>query len=385
MFARQNKGPTARNLATVRPRHRAARLCRSLPLAVTALLGAVAALLAGVVALPQSALAAAGPPSVTFTKLTLINGWNTYSGSASPAVADISGIVHFEGAISTSSSNTNDVAFVLPPAFRPAKNVVVPVDMCNATSGELAIAPTGETQVISQGANSNATCFTSLDGVSFALSSRSFTKLKLRPGWTEFDSLYRKAAARVVGGIVHLEGEIKTAGTKLAAFTLPAGFRPSKDVYVLINLCTGSIGRLDIAPSGAVSVEAEGTGNLWMIQCGTSLDGAWFALSPKSFKPLTLQNGWMNAPSGTAKAAVRTISGIVHFKGAIWTNGTSGDPFVLPAGDRPANEVFISVDMCGGNNGRLNIYPNGVVTVEAQDDFGEAQCLTSLDGASFAR
>ena len=64
----------------------------------------------------------------------LINGWGTYSGSASPAVADISGIVHFKGAISASSGNTNLVAFVLPPAFRPAKNVVVPVDMCNANS-----------------------------------------------------------------------------------------------------------------------------------------------------------------------------------------------------------------------------------------------------------
>lgn len=379
MFIRQNQvRAAARKLAAMRPRRRAARLWLSLPVAV-------AALLAGAVALPQSALAAAAPPSVTFTKLTLINGWNTYSGSASPAVADISGIVHFKGAISTSSDSTNNVAFVLPPGFRPAKNVVVPVDMCNATSGELAIAPTGVTQVISQGANSNATCFTSLDGVSFALSSRSFTALKLRPGWTEFDNLYRKAAARVVGGIVHLEGEIKTAGTKLAAFTLPAGFRPSKKVFVLINLCTGSIGRLNIAPSGAVSVEAEGTGNLWMIHCGTSLDGAWFALSPKSFTPLTLQNGWMNAPKGTAKAAVRTISGIVHFKGGIWTNGTNADPFVLPAGDRPASEVFIPVDLCGGNNGRLNIYPDGEVTVEAQDDFGEAQCFTSLDGASFAR
>jgi hypothetical protein len=122
-----------------------------------------------------------------------------------------------------------------------------------------------------------------------------------------------------------------------------------------------------------------------MIQCGTSLDGASFALSPKSFTPLTLQNGWMNAPYGTAKAAVRTISGIVHFKGGIWTNGTNADPFVLPASDRPANEIFIPVDLCGGNNGRLNILPNGVVTVEAQDNFGEAQCFTSLDGASFAR
>ena len=42
------------------------------------------------------------------------------------------------------------------------------------------------------------------------------------------------------------------------------------------------------------------------------------------------------------------------------------------------------MDLCDGNNGRLNILPNGVVSVEAQDNFGEAQCLTSLDGATFA-
>ena len=193
---------------------------------------AAGAVCAAAVALPlisaAGAQAATTMPGITFTKLTLINGWGTYSGSASPAVADISGIVHFKGAISASSGDTNLVAFVLPPGFRPAKNVVVPVDMCNANSGELAIAPNGVTQVISQGATSTATCFTSLDGASFALSPSSFTTLSLQPGWTEFDNLYRKGAVRVINGIVHLEGEIKTAGTNPAAFTLPAGFRPSK-------------------------------------------------------------------------------------------------------------------------------------------------------------
>ena len=44
------------------------------------------------------------------------------------------------------------------------------------------------------------------------------------------------------------------------------------------------------------------------------------------------------------------------------------------------------MDLCNGNNGRLNIQPNGVVTVEAENnDFTQAQCFTSLDGASFAR
>jgi hypothetical protein len=351
---------------------------------------AAGAVCAAAVTLPfvtaTGAQAAAAAPGITSTKLTLLHGWSTYPGSASPAVMDISGIVHFTGAISTSSGNTNNVAFVLPPGFRPAKYVNVPVDMCDATSGELNIAPTGVTQVISQGANSNATCFTSLDGVSFALSSSSFTALKLQPGWTEFDNLYRKAAVRVVHGIVHLEGEIKTAGTNPAAFTLPAGSRPGKNVYVLINLCTGSIGRLEITPSGAVTVQAEGTGNWWMVKCGTSLDGASFALSPASYTALTLQNGWMNAPYGTANAAVRNISGIVHLKGAIWTNGTNAGPFVLPAGFRPANQIWIPVDLCGGNNGRLDIEPDGVVTVQQQsgDPFSNATCFTSLDGASFA-
>jgi hypothetical protein len=383
MFAAQDQG-TRRAGACGLTRNRHGAMARRVRRAVAGAVCAAAVTLPLISA--AGAQAAVAGPAVTFTKLTLINGWTTYSGSATPAVADISGIVHFKGAISTNSGNTHLVAFVLPPAFRPAKNVVVPVDMCNANSGELAIAPTGVTQVISQGLTSNATCFTSLDGASFALSPSSFTALKLQPGWTEFDNLYRNGAVRVINGIVHFEGEIKTAGTKPAAFTLPAGLRPSTNVYVLINLCTGSIGRLHITPSGAVTVQPEGTGDWWMVKCGVSLDGASFALSPASFTALTLQNGWMNAPYATSNAAVRNISGIVHLKGAIWTNGTNADPFVLPAGFRPASQIYIPVDLCGGNNGRLNIGPNGLVTVEQQsgDPFSNAQCLTSLDGASFA-
>lgn len=378
MFARQNRSRVvARNLTSIRRRQWVARLWQPLLFAVTAVL-------AGAVALPQSALGAVAAPGLTFTKLTLLNGWGTYPfGSASPAVVNISGVVYFKGAISTSSGNTNNVAFVLPTGFRPSKYVDVPVDMCNATMGELNIAPSGVTQVISAGANSDATCFTSLDGVSFARSTAFFTALKLRPGWTEFGSFYRKAAVRLLGGIVHLEGEIRTAGTKPAAFTLPAKFRPSRNVNVLINVCTGSIGRLHITPKGVVTVRSEE--GVWAVQCGTSLDGATFALSSKSFTALKLKTGWINAPSGTAKAAVRNFSGIVRFIGAIRTAGTNAEPFILPKGFRPHSVVYIAVDLCNGGNGRLDIQPDGIVTVQAESSFAEAQCFTSLDGASFAR
>ena len=52
--------------------------------------------------------------------------------------------------------------------------------------------------------------------------------------------------------------------------------------------------------------------------------------STSSWTPLTLQNGWTTSPFGTSAAAAHTISGIVHFKGAIATTGTNPVPFTLP-------------------------------------------------------
>src|SRR5262249_50221955 len=71
--------------------------------------------------------------------------------------------------------------------------------------------------------------------------------------------------------------------------------------------------------------------------------------------PLTLKNGWTNAPFRTSNAAVRTINGVVHFKGAIATSGTNSIPFTLPPGFRPATSVYVPVDLCNATNGRLVI------------------------------
>src|SRR5438067_12160091 len=104
-----------------------------------------------------------------------------------------------------------------------------------------------------------------------------------------------------------------------------------------------------------------------------------------TFTNLTLLNGWTAGPFGTGNPSVAIIGGIVHFRGAIATSGTNPEPFVLPASFRPATNVFVPVDMCNATNGRLDIAPSGVVTVAQQDPgFADAQCFTSLDGASFA-
>ena len=100
---------------------------------------------------------------------------------------------------------------------------------------------------------------------------------------------------------------------------------------------------------------------------------------------LTLQNGWTNSPFGTSAAAVQTILGIVYLKGAIATTGTNPVPFTLPTAFRPATAVFVPVDLCNSTNGRLQIEPTGVVTLDAEGGaFSNAACFTSLDGAWFA-
>src|SRR5262249_11234299 len=137
-------------------------------------------------------------------------------------------------------------------------------------------------------------------------------------------------------------------------FTLPPAFRPATNVYVPVDLGNASNGRLVIQPTvGRASRTAMGA--FANAQGFTSLDGASFATSASSFTPLTLQNGWANAAFGPSNAAVRTIGGIVHFKGAI-AHG-AGSPFTLPPAFRPATNVYVPVDLCNAYNGWLVIQP----------------------------
>src|SRR6516225_8019891 len=108
MFAAQDQG-TRRAGARGLTRNRHGAMARRLRGA------AASAVCAAAIAVPL--ISAAGAQAATtnppiYTPLTLINGWTNYgSGTANAAVTSINGIVHFKGAIHTSSGNTNDVAF----------------------------------------------------------------------------------------------------------------------------------------------------------------------------------------------------------------------------------------------------------------------------------
>jgi hypothetical protein len=343
---------------------------------------AAGAMGAAALTLPLFAGATAAQAVTSFHPLTLLNGWtNAPFGTSNAAVANISVIVHLKGAIATTGTNSDPL--ILPSADRPATTVYVKVDLCNATNGRLQIAPSGVVTAEGENGNfSNAQCFTSLDGASFAKSATSFTPLTLLNGWANYSSTTASPAARTISGVVHLQGAIATTGTNPVPFVLPSAFRPAATVYVPVDLCDATNGRLQIEPNGTVTVEA---GNFNNAQCFTSLEGVSYAKSASSYTALTLKNGWSGAPFSTSKPAVRTISGIVILKGAMSTAGTNPVAFTLPSGFRPATTVYVAVDLCNATNGRLQIGPNGTVTVEAEGGtFSNAQCFTSLDGVSFA-
>ena len=340
---------------------------------------AVALPLAGA-ATAQAATSAPHTLTTTWTNLTLQNGWHKFVfGTATPAVTNINGIVHLKGAITTTGASTQP--FILPAADRPATIVQVPVDLGAATAGLLDIAPSGVVSVEAEQSFFEAQTLTSLDGASFATSGSSFTPLTPLNGWTGAAN-FASPGARTINGIVHLRGVITASSPTGEPFILPAAFRPNHTVYVPVGLCNAHSGRLDIYPSGVVDVEAEG-GTIDNAECGTSLDGAWFAKSASLYTPLTLQNGWHNSGGGFASPAVRKISGIVHLEGAI-AGGTNPQAFTLPARFRPAHNVYVSVDANGANRGHVLIDSNGQVTVFAEGSQSDVTTFTSLDGVSFA-
>jgi len=294
-----------------------------------------------------------------------------------------SSIVRLRGAIAT--TGTAAVAFNLPAGFRPPVNVYVPVDMMNSTKGRLIIASNGDVTVVAEGGTwSNAQQFTSLEGVSFAVNSTSFTALTLQNGWNNAPFATRNAAVRTINGTVHFQGAISTGGTNLQPFTLPAAFRPTSAVYAPVDLCNGTKGRLFIPTSGVVSINVEG-GVTSNATCFTSLESAKFALNAGGFSTLTLQNGWTGTGFGTATPAVRNDGGVIRFQGALATTGTNTQPFTLPANMRPATWTYVPIDLCNATKGRLNISPTGAVFVQQKNGtpWSNAQCFTSLEGAAF--
>jgi uncharacterized low-complexity protein len=110
-------------------------------------------------------------PALTWTELTLENGWKAYGGAygGTPAFTkDVEGFVHLTGTLN-GEAKTSEAIAILPTGFRPPKGAWVAVGNSNGSfnpySVNLFITTTGEINVES-GEKANDK-FVSLEGVEF--------------------------------------------------------------------------------------------------------------------------------------------------------------------------------------------------------------------------
>jgi hypothetical protein len=315
-----------------------------------------------------------------FRELTLGPGWIPAPFQYNlPGISLVGSVVQLRGAIRT--SGVDSLVFTLPPGFRPLSELYVPVVLCGARRGRLHIYPSGATWLQTEsGQWASAQCQTSLDGVSFVLSDAGFTGLALQNGWVGGVFATRTPGVRLISGIVHFRGAVGD-GSSTSLFTLPAGFRPPTTVYVAVDLCGSTKGRLIIQPTGEVSVQAENS--FADAQCFTSLEGASFATSAAAWSSLTPLNGWTGAPHSTRPPAVLNVNGVVRFQGGLATTGTELHAFTVPAQMRPATIVTIPVDMCASKKGHLVIGPDGRAAFNSGHAWSTVRCFASLEGVSY--
>ena len=328
--------------------------------------------------------ACSGGTGQDFTPLTMQNGWTAYGlGTAAPAVGiDCTGAVQLRGAIGGPASSVNMVAFTLPAGFRPSTPIWLPVDMYNATKGRIYIDTTGAASPYAETTDTNATNFTSLEGVSFALNTTGYTALTLQNSWATYSGTRAPAVANI-GGIVRFQGAAASGTSGQPLFTLPASMTPAVTVYVSVDMYQGKKGRIVIQPAGTVVALPASTGAASDATMFTSLEGAWFALNATGYTALSLGTGW--ATYGSGRAPALSVSGnIVRFQGSMTGTTTAAtQPFVIPAGFRPAATVWVPVGLCNAAHGRLQITPAGAVSLSAEVAFGDATCFTTLEGVSF--
>jgi hypothetical protein len=256
--------------------------------------------------------------------------------------------------------------------------VSAPVTLCNGKVGRLTITTAGAATIQAESALSDAQCMTSLEGVTYARGTAGFTSVFTQNGWIRAGNGAGLPEIEILNGIVRMRGAISTTGTAMSAIFLGGAYTPPAPVYIPITLCSGKKGRLEVLPSGWVTVFGQGA--LADAQC-VSLEGASYVLS--DFTPVTLDNYWQNAPFSAHRIGFSVSQGLVHLRGAMSSTATSIDAFTLPAEARPSSEVYLPVSLCNAGKGRLHISTGGLATVSADGPWSDAQCLVSLDGLSY--
>jgi hypothetical protein len=83
----------------------------------------------------------------------------------------------------------------------------------------------------------------------------------LQNGWLNYSTIdinWRDAVYRRIGNIVIIEGLMRSGPAGSTIFTLPAGYRPVRNL-LWSTFCDAGVGRLDVTSSGQVNHQTGGT------------------------------------------------------------------------------------------------------------------------------
>src|SRR5215469_9343317 len=292
------------------------RICKE---ALVALAASAVALVALVAAAGGASAATAGThgtavTGMTWHALSLRNGWRsdqaTYQ-TGNPAWAVSGGIVYLAGSLHQASGSRAEFA-VLPPAARPAHDVLMTIYTLNGSTGTLHIQRSGPAYVTGN-PRDPAREYASLAGVSFPAAKTAVHKLTLANGWEPVTANGNGIPSYVViRGIVHLAGALHLApGTDNndQFGVLPRAARPANYIY-MSTYTAQTIGIFQTQPTGGLFIDSY---NSFGARQYTSLGGIVFPAAATPVHKLSLLNGWHshNAWDTTGDPSYAVIGGVV--------------------------------------------------------------------------
>ena len=334
--------------------------------------------------------------------LTLLNGWAANPANP-PRIAKTNNSVIFRGAMNGNSA-TSTIAFNLPEEYQTTDPMALEIRvlMGNQKTGRFLYNPfdvPNAVRVVQDGLSDTSLGdgkgFVSFDGVTFDVDSTWSQGITAIGKWAP---VYGHRASGVdsdpvyIGWIANqmrLMGAVTAGAAKDESdnylFTLPAGYRPSKTVYLPVTLgfhgnANAETGHVRILSTGSMRVYAK-SGTMTAANQLVSFENVgWGEQSIK--QNLTLVNGWTSGANSTRTAAVTTFDNRVILEGGI-SGGTSTTFATLPSGLRPSTTIYVALTTTtSATPGRVRIDSNGTMRVDIPN-LDTAKLFTSLEGVSF--
>jgi hypothetical protein len=187
-------------------------------------------------------------------KLALTNGWTSSQpdfSTGDPAYDISHDVVYLSGSMHT--AGVSELAFTLPKAARPARDMYLSVYSLDGAVGELHILRNGQAYAGGTGAAG----YTSLATVSFPVAKTRWHKFKLDDAWKSGASRFATAAPEyaVINGVTYLNGSMYQSVTEPGLWTdLPKAARSVDVLEIEVYTFDGTAGSIAITSSlGLVS------------------------------------------------------------------------------------------------------------------------------------